>query len=380
MSEKSILLVTSAFYPEISPRSFRATELAREFSRAGHKVVVLSRYRDFDYKIFLGECSVSLKMWKKSRYPVVPNFKSPVLSLIGRLLTRVLSLLFEYPDIAETPAIKESLKTMSGFDLMISFAVPFPVHWAVAGVQSGGHPVANVWIADCGDPYMFARLDNYRKPFYFKFAEKHFCRSCDFITVPFMEMRDQFYPEFKSKIRVIPQGFNFDEVNLCKDREVTDKPVFIFAGSIIPGKRDLKLFLDFLCTLPRDFLFIVYTNQASWFDPYKSCLGKKLEIREYIDRLSLITIMSTVDFLVNVDTVLDNQSNREAVPSKLIDYALSGRPILNLSSAVLDESLVLDFLNQDYSRQRFVDISRHNIRDVAARFLSLADKNESSIN
>mgnify|MGYP001769771154 FL=1 len=90
--------------------------------------------------------------------------------------------------------------------------------------------------------------------------------------------------------------------------------------------------------------------------------------------------MSTVDFLVNVDTVLDNQSNREAVPSKLIDFALSGRPILNLSSAVLDESLVLDFLNQDYSRQRFVDISRHNIRDVAARFLSLADKNESSIN
>ena len=90
--------------------------------------------------------------------------------------------------------------------------------------------------------------------------------------------------------------------------------------------------------------------------------------------------MSTVDFLVNVDTFLDNKSNREAVPSKLIDYALSGRPILNLSSAVLDEKLVLDFLNQDYSRQRFVDISRHNIKDVAVRFLALADNNTSTVN
>lgn len=373
-------MVTSAFYPEISPRSFRATELAKEFSRAGHQVVVLSKYRTYDYREFLDEFSVSLIMWEKTIHPTVPNFKTPVLSFVGRFLSRVLSLLFEYPDIAETPAIKASLKTMSGFDMMISFAVPFPVHWAVARVRSGDHPIANVWIADCGDPYMFARLDNYRKPFWFKFAEKRFCRGCDFLTVPFMEMKDQFYPEFRSKIRVIPQGFNLEEVNLCKDRQVTDKRVFIFAGSIIPGIRDLKLFLDFLCTLPLDFLFIVYTNQPSWFEFYKPLLNNKLEIRDYIDRLSLITTMSTVDFLVNVDTFLDNKSNREAVPSKLIDYALSGRPILNLSSAVLDEKLVLDFLNQDYSRQRFVDISRHNIKDVAVRFLALADNNTSTVN
>ena len=53
-------------------------------------------------------------------------------------------------------------------------------------------------------------------------------------------------------------------------------------------------------------------------------LGEKLLINGYIDRLSLIFEMSKADFLVNVDTIHDNNSNVEAVPSKLIDYALQG--------------------------------------------------------
>ena len=34
------LLVSVSFYPENSPRSFRATELAKELCRQGHKVLV----------------------------------------------------------------------------------------------------------------------------------------------------------------------------------------------------------------------------------------------------------------------------------------------------------------------------------------------------
>jgi len=380
MAPKSIILVSSAFYPDISPRSFRATELAKEFSRQGHRVVVLTKYRTFNYTDFLNKYSVTLKMWRKSVFPMVPVFKSPILSVIGRVLTRILSLLFEYPDIGEMYGIGKCLKKMSGFDLLISFAVPFPVHWAVARARSSMSPIAKIWIADCGDPFMFARLDSFRKPFYFKIAEKHFCRSCNYLSVPFKEMKDQFYPEFRTKIQVIPQGFNLEEIELCENKKASKNPVFIFAGSIIPGKRDLKLFLDFLCSSSLDFLFIVYSNQRPWFEDYKSCLNNKLEIRDYIDRLSLINEMSKADFLVNVDTILDDQSNKEAVPSKLVDYALSGRPILNLSSAVLDKQLVSDFLNQDYSRQRIVDISKHNIEDVAHRFLFLAGETTSPKN
>ena len=51
--KKKILLVSNGFYPEISPRSYRATELAKEFYRQGHEVTVITKYRDYNYIDFL---------------------------------------------------------------------------------------------------------------------------------------------------------------------------------------------------------------------------------------------------------------------------------------------------------------------------------------
>jgi hypothetical protein len=371
MDKKAILLVSNAFYPEISPRSFRASELAKEFCRQGHNVTVISKFRDHNYSDFLTEFPITFKMWNKPRFPGIPVLKPKPFNFLSRGLSRLLSVLFEYPGIEDMFQIKNMLKQESGYDLMISFAVPFPVHWGVALVHSDKNPVAKTWVADCGDPYMFARLDTFRKPFYFKFPEVNFCRKCDYMSIPFKEMQVQFYPEFLPKIRVIPQGFNLNEIRLYNGQPDNCKPVFIFAGSIIPGKRDLTLLLDFLSSLSIDFLFIVYTNQMAWFNKYKMTLGKKLVLSEYIERLSLIYEMSKADFLVNVDTSLDSQSNTEAIPSKLIDYALSNRPILNISSANLDKKMVLEFLDKDYSKQRIIERSSFDIKMVSAKFLEL---------
>ena len=38
---KKILMVSDACYPELSPRAFRTTELARELAREGHRVTLL---------------------------------------------------------------------------------------------------------------------------------------------------------------------------------------------------------------------------------------------------------------------------------------------------------------------------------------------------
>jgi hypothetical protein len=376
MSRKSILLVSSAFYPENSPRSYRATELAKEFYRQGHEVTVLTKYRDHDYKEFLKTFPITFKMWGKPKFPRVPNFKKKPFSTLSSGVSRILSVLFEYPAIEEMFQVKKMLRPYEGFDLMISFAVPYPVQWGTAWARNGKKRIAKTWVGDCGDPYMFTRLDTFRKPFYFKYLEINFCKKCDFITVPFREMQTQFYPRFLSKIRVIPQGFNFGDIRLYEGSKSQHKPVFIFAGSIIPGKRDLSLFLDFIATLPRDFQFILYTNQQELFARYQEALGDKLVLRSYIDRLSLIYEMSKADFLVNVDTVHDSQANVEAIPSKLIDYALSNRPILNLNSSSMDQSTVLQFLDGDYSRQRIIDKSVYDITKVTAQFLILVDENE----
>lgn len=374
MSRKSkILLVSSAFYPEISPRSYRATELAKEFCRLGYEVVIISKFRDYDYSEFTIKYPVTYKMWPKPILPKIPNCKTKPFSFIARAVTRLSALLFEYPGIEDMFNVKQILKKENNYDLMISFAVPFPVHWGVAWARSEEHNIAETWIADCGDPYMYARLDTFRKPFYFKIFEKYFCRKCDYLTVPFDEMKNQFYPEFRSKIKVIPQGFNQSEIVLFESKPEYNKPVFIFAGSIIPKKRDLTLFLDFISSLPRDFLFIIYTNQQEWYKRYKELLGEKLVINEYIDRLSLIYEMSKADFLVNVDTIHDNQTNIEAIPSKLIDYALANRPILNINSSWLDKEMVTEFLNKDYSRRRVIEKSRYDITKIVEKFLIMVN-------
>ena len=76
-----------------------------------------------------------------------------------------------------------------------------------------------------------------------------------------------------------------------------------------------------------------------------------------------------MDFLLNV-------LNKSGVqqPSKLIDYALTKRPILNVSSEFnKEEQRNLDeFLQADYQHQYIVkDIEQYNIVNVAQRFLGL---------
>jgi hypothetical protein len=44
--KKKILIVSSSFHPEQAPRAFRVTELAKEFSKKGHEVHVLTPITD----------------------------------------------------------------------------------------------------------------------------------------------------------------------------------------------------------------------------------------------------------------------------------------------------------------------------------------------
>ena len=126
------------------------------------------------------------------------------------------------------------------------------------------HPVAGMWIADCGDPFMGNVIDTFKKPFYFAYFEKWFSRKADYIVIPIDSAIDGYYPEFHNKFRVIPQGFDFrintDEVPLPKH----DIPTFSYAGGFLKGVRDPGQLLEFLSKQDRPFRFIVYTNSPSY--------------------------------------------------------------------------------------------------------------------
>jgi len=363
---KRVLLVSSGFVPEISPRSYRATELAKEFFRQGHSVVVITRYRNHNYSDFLKKFNITIKMWGRSRFPKVPSFKWKPLSVISRILSRILLVLFEYPGIEEMFMVKKILRNESGYDLMISFAVPYPVHWGVVWSRSEKHRISDTWVADCGDPYMGDVLDSFRKPFYFRYLEKWFCRKTDFITIPIESAKPAYYAEFHHKIRIIPQGFDFDLNEREVEQPVNKVPTFAYAGGFLPGARDPKPLINYLMNLDLPFRFLVFTNKPDVLSAYKDELKEKLIISDYIPRSKLLKILTKMDFLVN----FDNNTTLNS-PSKLIDYAIVNRPVLNIDRNFNAKEL-LEFLNGDYrNRMDLPNPEKYHIKNVTRLFLDL---------
>src|SRR5690606_7143529 len=184
--------------------------------------------------------------------------------LLKRGVRRALQILLEYPNIEYYFKVKKALKKQKKnnkyYDLLISIAVPYPIHWGVASVWKKKKNIAQTWVADCGDPFMGQENDTFKYPFYFKYIEKWFCRKADYITVPTEGAIKAYYSESHHKIRVIPQGFRFEDVKIAS-QDVNDYPHFAYAGGLIPGRRDPKEFFEFLVNYPHPYKFYIYTNQ-----------------------------------------------------------------------------------------------------------------------
>ncbi|MCH8549213.1 MAG: glycosyltransferase [Balneolaceae bacterium] len=364
---KKILIVSRSFYPMNSPRSFRTTELVKEFARQGHEVTLLTPKDDELHTNFEKEHGVVIKDLGTPAFgPIELKEKSGISWLISKLARRALYQLFEYPDIQYRGLVKRALRKESGYDLLISIAVPHPIHWGVAAVWNRN--IAKIWVADCGDPYMGSKLDTINKFFYFSFFEKAFCRKADYITVPIEEAKEGYYSQFREKIRVIPQGFRFEDAQVNGSYSGGNgRPRFAYAGGLIPGGRDPRPLLDHLITQERDFHFILYTRNHNLVEPYVGKGRGEIEIRDYIPRSELLNVMAGMDFLVNIE-------NETAVqmPSKLIDYYLTGRPVLSVSGSSFAPDSVDRFLMRDYSdKVSFEDMDRYRIENVCRQFLTL---------
>lgn len=367
MYKKRVLIVCATFYPLNTPRAHRATELAKEFARQGHDVTVLTPKDNQHHPAFEQQYHITIKHLGNRQWKAFAIKSKGLMRLFERALVRFSNLLFEYPDMELRGMVKRALKKEAGYDLMISVAVPYPVHWGVAAARSTNHPVAAVWVADCGDPYMGDILDSFRKPFYFKYTEKNFCRKADFITVPTKGSVRGYYPEFHDKINIIPQGFNLEETPVYTGEINNNVPTFAYAGGFIPGNRDPRELLDYLTRQQTAFKFIIYTNNPDLVQPYILSAGNRVELRSYIPRPQLLSELSRMDFLVNF-----TNGTTLATPSKLIDYAIVKRPVLSVDTGKLDTQAVDAFLAGDYNRQLSMPhLENYNIKNVAKEFLAL---------
>lgn len=368
---KKIVIISYATYPGISPRHLRTNELSKELARKGHDVTLYVLKGGYDYSEYENDNNIKVKSLGCT-YLFDFNHKSGVkLSFHMRVLRKLLGRYFELPFLELVFNSYNAIKKEKDIDLLITVAVPYPLHWGVALFrQRHKESLENtVWVADCGDPYMGSPFQ--KKPFYFKWVEKWFCEKTDFISIPIKEAKEAYYPEFSEKIKIIPQGFNFDDIKINKMYLKNTVPTFLYAGSFYKDLRDPRPFLDYLVSLDEDFKFIIYTNGFLLIKKYKEILGDKIQIFNYIPREKLIFEMGKADFLVNLENPSKSQS-----PSKLIDYGLSERPILSINTnKEIDINLIREFLSGNYSKALVIeDFEKYNIKNVANSFLNLINK------
>lgn len=364
-----ILLISQSFYPKKSPRSYRTTELAKEFHRQGHDVTILS--------------NIDLSAIKKNEYlsklnfiqldnsnidekPELPGNK--ILKFFKLLKKRILDQFFYYPQILQVNEVFRSLNKLDGYDILISIASPHTIHWGVDKTFKKGYKPAKLWIADCGDPFMFAENLQYKRPFYFSFFEKSFCKNTDYITVPAKQAIEGYYPEFRHKIKIIPQGFNFNEIKIDQSKK-TNKDIieFAYAGSMNIKRRNPTELIDYLISKNINFRFYLFSKDYKLIKSYNKKYPDKIILSDYVERIELLFFLSKLDFVVNFQNLGENQ-----IPSKLIDYAIIKKPILNIKFNNLNTVLVDEFISGNYENALLVEnIDQYRIENVASNFLNL---------
>ena len=372
MDKKKILIITHGFYPEQNPRSFRATELAKELCRQGHEVSVMAPQRP-NMELLLQAFSIQFVSlgnltWK---LPKISRM-GKIGALFNKAVNRLLPLLFEFPMMELFFKISRKIKEEKNtYDAVISIAVPYPVHWGVAFVWSKNtaQNIAPVWIADCGDPYILQENDTFQPPFYFRWIEIWFMRKVNYITVPTENSYRGYFPEFHSKIKIIPQGFRFEDID--QQPVVEDGIVrFGYGGGFIPGRRDPRELLEFLCSLNPSirFEFHIFTSTSQLIAPYAT-KDARIKLRSPTSRVTLLKELSSFNFVVNFANVGTAQT-----PSKLIDYVIIDKPVLHIETGNLNSQIVVDFLEGNYEKGFVIaNPDRYRIETVAKQFIKLIE-------
>ena len=360
-----ILIISQNAYPYQGPRAFRASELSEQLSKMGNDVVLYSIHGSCDYDAYENTTGVIMRNIK-TILPIQANDGSPRQNLVTRILYRCFHYLLFWPQCELHFCVEKIIKENPGVDMLITIAYPHSIHSGAARAKRRNPSIfPKKWVCDCGDPFMLNPF--MRFPKYFERFERMWCEECDNIVVPTQESFKGYYEEFWDKIRVIPQGFDFTKTPIAEYKR-NPIPTFLFTGTVYPGIRDPHAFMDYLLTINKPYKFIMMMRSPL---EIRYIIESKGQI-EYVvgkGRKDVIWECSKADFLINISNPDSKQT-----PSKLIDYAISGRPILDIPNDFRDASSFCEFMEGNYTNRLIIkDLERFNVKRVAKSFLDLAN-------
>lgn len=366
-----IHIITAHYTPQIHPRAFRASELALEFRRLGHDVTVsnLTEIDGFDYQDYSLKTGIkvaNLHLYRRSMDEARVSKKQTFFSKTKEFISEYF---FAGRLFVNSNRIAKRLSIDSDTDLVISLSTPFmDILGLSKHIASLNTVKSYVAIADSGDPFYYSK--QYSKAPWFYWIEKNAYKKYDFLTIP-VESAIPSYIKLipESKIKIIPQAFNLQDVNLYEgERGAVVK--FAYAGVFYWDIRNPEFLFKYLEGIEKDYEFHIFMRYADAkldevLSKYPN-LQKRVKLRLSVPRKELLYELSSMHFLININNISNTQ-----IPSKIIDYRIADRPIISFNASDFSEDLFCGFMNGNYKGQMEVDITKYDIRNVAQQFLDL---------
>jgi hypothetical protein len=373
-----ILIVCYSYFPALNPRAFRWTALAEEFVDRGHDVHVICN-KEIDTKR-------SDKVNGVIVHRVGANLREALRSCLGRpsptsatsigmsaseesqtnkarvYFVRVIKWIYNHsvqkilwPDFAcfwYFPALAFAHKLIleKKYDVVVSVSLPFTGHCIGLKLKKR---YSIHWVVDIGDPFSFMSetpVNNHRLFDRLNYhSESSILQNSDAVSVTTEATRSEYmqlFPHLKGdKIYIVPPLF-IPPTNMGKLTPFFVGPPrtrLVFAGTLYSKIRNpaalLELFNSLLKTSIGSQLelhfFGLINNCEPYFEKYHELLGSKIFLHGLVSRASALRAMMDATVLVNLGNLTAYQ-----LPSKVVEYVMLGKPVLNITKSVADSSQI----------------------------------------
>lgn len=403
--KRSYLILTYFYTPAISARAFRWSALAERWASQGHHVDVISRLeRDrpaeeqlngvnvFRVNSMLHELARRVVRPHVSTAPIETSTPSRCIMKAARWVYREIWLNLYWPDYGFLwygPALRKAryLATTHNYDVLISVSPLFTSHLVGEQVSREFNPCC--WLVDCGDPFSLQEIEPHNNIRLYRLlnekVERRILKKASAVTVttePTKEMYLSHFPESAGKVEVIPPLLSIPLSLSPHLAASSDGRIRLaYAGLLYPETRPPDFLLKLLAGLLehsdlRERLELhlygdIRLVHAS-FKPFKHLIEQgSIILHGMSDRSVVVRAMEEADVLVNIGNKTAYQ-----LPSKTIEYASTGKPILNLIQLENDASRsiyesypgALNLLDQgEAALDAQVDILRRWIADLPTR-------------
>jgi glycosyltransferase involved in cell wall biosynthesis len=371
--DRKILLVSHWYAPALHPRAFRWSAIAAQWVLQGKRVDAvcswvpgLAREEVADgVRIFrVGNGILGRLKNRLNRPPafragsgvvdVEPRRGASVPSSLAAFLSDTVWKKIRWPDYACAwyfPAVREARSLAAGesYDAIVSVSDPFTGH--LVGKRLKKEFPELTWLADVGDPFSFqdatpvnnVRLYDRRNVS----AEREVFSGANAVVVTNPAAMDEYsarFPESAWKLRVIPPLLSLqppppDTAPLFPD---DGRLRLVFVGTLYRDVRNpaflLRLFERLLASPLSERLelhFFGDTNDCrDYFAALRADIAGKIRRHGMVDRGMVARAMGEAAALVHI-----GNSTRYQLPSKVVEYAAAGRPVINIVRVEGDSSV-----------------------------------------